>query len=217
MKTEVYSMENKRVGEIELPDGIFGMRWNPSLVEQVVLAERANRRRPWAHAKGRSEVRGGGRKPWQQKGTGRARHGSIRSPLWVGGGKAHGPNKERTYEQKINKKMKRLALFSILSEKLRQGEVKVFDSFRIEQPKTKILAQAFQKLITQSKKERAYNVLVIPRPDEKFLYRAGSNLPKTKVISPLSLNTYDLLAHKNIFIDQNAVLAIKEHYTVKKS
>src|SRR6202007_528340 len=105
MKSPVYNIKNETVGEIDLPDSVFGAKWNPILVKQVGLAMMANARRPWAHAKGRSEVRGGGRKPWRQKGTGRARHGSIRSPLWSGGGKAHGPVKTRDFSQKINKKM----------------------------------------------------------------------------------------------------------------
>src|SRR5882724_1844322 len=111
MKTDLYNLKNEVVGSVELPEEVFGARWNGSLVEQALIAQQANKRRPWAHAKTRAEVRGGGRKPWKQKGTGRARHGSTRSPLWVGGGKAHGPSKDRNYAQKINKKMKRLALF----------------------------------------------------------------------------------------------------------
>jgi len=118
MNADVYNLNNEKVGTVELPENVFGAKWSPVLVKQVVDAQRANARDPWAHAKGRGEVRGGGRKPWRQKGTGRARHGSIRSPLWIGGGKAHGPRKERDYSQKVNKKMRRLALFSALSRKM---------------------------------------------------------------------------------------------------
>src|SRR6185436_10884964 len=111
MNAAVFNIKNEKVSTVVLPDDLFGAPWRPALVQQVLLAQRANARRPWAHAKDRSEVRGGGKKPWRQKGTGRARHGSIRSPLWIGGGKAHGPRKDRDYSQKINKKMKRGALF----------------------------------------------------------------------------------------------------------
>ncbi len=99
MKAPVYNLKNEKVGEVDLPESVFGVRWNSILVAQVLRAQMANKRRPWAHAKTRAEVRGGGRKPWRQKGTGRARHGSTRSPLWVGGGKAHGPSKLRDYSQ----------------------------------------------------------------------------------------------------------------------
>ena len=108
MKIETYNVKGEKIGTAELPEGIFGVAWKPALVKQVYDGEMANKRRPWAHTKTRGEVRGGGRKPWRQKGTGRARHGSIRSPLWVGGGVTHGPRKERSYEVKINKKMRRI-------------------------------------------------------------------------------------------------------------
>src|SRR3989338_10813210 len=118
MKTDLYNMQNEKIGTVELPEAVFGVAWKPALVKQVVNAILANKRRPWAHAKTRAEVRGGGRKPWRQKGTGRARHGSTRSPIWSGGGKAHGPLSERDFSQKVNVKMRRVALFSVLSHKL---------------------------------------------------------------------------------------------------
>ncbi|MFH0712566.1 MAG: 50S ribosomal protein L4, partial [Candidatus Jorgensenbacteria bacterium] len=117
MKAEVYNKENKKVDTIELSDRVFGAKWNPALVHQVLVSESANRRKPYASTKDRSEVRGGGRKPWAQKGLGRARHGSIRSPIWVGGGVTHGPRPEKDYGKKINKKMKRTAIYSVLSKK----------------------------------------------------------------------------------------------------
>src|SRR5581483_12233223 len=126
MKTDLYNLRNEKVGTAELPDAVFGARWNAAVVKQVLDAQLANRRRPWAHTKDRSDVQGGGKKPWRQKGTGRARHGSIRSPLWVGGGVSHGPRNERDYSQKVNKKMKRAALFVALSRKMKDDEIKVF-------------------------------------------------------------------------------------------
>ena len=115
MKINIYNLKKEKAGEIELSDRIFGVKWNADLVHQALNTQLANRRQPWAHAKDRAEVSGGGKKPWKQKGTGRARHGSIRSPLWIGGGATFGPSKERNFAKKINIKMKRLAIFSVLS------------------------------------------------------------------------------------------------------
>ena len=137
MKAPVYNWEKKEVGSVELNDAIFSAKWNADLVHQIVVASQANKRHPWAHTKGRGEVRGGGIKPWKQKGTGRARHGSIRSPLWRGGGVSHGPTKERDFSQKINKKMFRTGLHSVLAKKLADGEMVFIDSFILKTLKTK--------------------------------------------------------------------------------
>jgi large subunit ribosomal protein L4 len=137
MKVDTYNIKGEKAGTTELPERIFGVKWNPVLVKQVYDGERANARRPWAHAKGRGEVRGGGRKPWRQKHLGRARHGSIRSPIWVGGGVTHGPLKERDYSVKINKKMRRGALLSLLSRKLKDKELVMLDKLSVSKLKTK--------------------------------------------------------------------------------
>ncbi|MBI4085535.1 MAG: 50S ribosomal protein L4 [Candidatus Liptonbacteria bacterium] len=213
MKTELYNWKNEKAGEIELPESVFGVPWKEALVAQALNAQLANLRRPWAHAKGRGEVRGGGKKPWRQKGTGRARHGSIRSPLWIGGGKAHGPTSERDYSQKINKKMKRLALLSILSKKLKDGEVRFFDTLEIEAAKTRVLAQLLKNLVKLKKNSRKYDVLFIPDAENKKIFRAAANLQKTEVLNPESLNVYEVLKHKNVFIDQKAVQSIEKHYS----
>jgi large subunit ribosomal protein L4 len=215
MNADVYNLKNEKVGTVELPEDVFGVKWNPVLVKQVVDAQRANARDPWAHAKGRGEVRGGGRKPWRQKGTGRARHGSIRSPLWVGGGKAHGPRKERDYSQKVNKKMKRTALFSALSRKTRDSEMKIFESFAIEAPKTKILASTLATLLNMKKKAKRYDVLLVDAATNKNLFRASANLQKAKAIDAASLNVVDILSHKNLFLEKGAVAAIEQHYKIR--
>jgi large subunit ribosomal protein L4 len=212
MKTKVYNLKNEVVGEIELPDKVFGVKWNPELVRQVLIAQLANARHPWAHAKTRAEVRGGGRKPWRQKGTGRARHGSIRSPIWRGGGKAHGPSKLRDYSQKINKKMKRLAIFSALSKKLKDKEMKIFESLNIEKPKTKILAETLGPILGMKKTDKKYDTLLVSGKENKNLGRASRNLPKAKAVPPESLNVYDLLNYKNVFMDKDAVEAVGRHY-----
>lgn len=214
MKTDVYNLKNEKVGNLELSDKVFGAKWKEELVRQVLAAQLANRRDPWAHAKGRGEVRGGGRKPWRQKGTGRARHGSTRSPIWIGGGKAHGPNKERDYSQKVNKKMRRLAILSVLSKKFKDGEIKFFEKLDVSEPKTRAISAPLRTILKLEKKSRKYNLLLIPQSDSRNIFRAAKNLQKTKVISPDSLNVYDLLNFKNIFMDSQSVESISKHYRI---
>jgi len=217
MKTELFSLENKVVGEIDIPDEVFGVAWNPNLVSQVLNAMMANQRTLSAHAKDRSEVSGGGRKPWRQKGTGRARHGSIRSPIWRGGGKAHGPTSERDYSQKINKKMRRLALFSILSKKMKDKDIKFFDKINITDGKTKLLAEILRNILGLNKRSKKYDLLIVSNGEKtENLLRSSVNLPKVFVSSPYSLNIHDLLSYRNVFIDQGAVEIIKGHYQLDK-
>ncbi len=197
MKTNIYNRQNEVVGEIELPDAIFARPWNPDLVHQILVAMAANRRQPLAHTKGRGEVRGGGKKPWRQKGTGRARHGSIRSPIWKGGGVTFGPTKEKIFAKKIPKKMRKAALYSALSQKLREGELKIIDTLRIEKPKTREL-----RWLPKS-------ALLVPAKDNKSIYRASANLQKVKALAADSLNTEDVLKYKNVLIEKEAVAAIK--------
>jgi large subunit ribosomal protein L4 len=214
MKADVYNLKNEVVGTVDLPSAVFGTKWNAALVQQVLEAQLANARSPWAHVKDRSEVRGGGKKPWRQKGTGRARHGSTRSPIWVGGGKAHGPRNDRDYSQKVNKKMKRVALFSVLSKKAKDGEIKVFESLMIETPKTKIAATALKNILSPKKGDKRFDVLLVSDNTNKNLFRATSNLQKTKAIEAGSLNVFDIINHKNLFMDKNAVETIEQHYKI---
>lgn len=205
MKTDIYNVKNEKVGQMELPDELFCAKWNPTVVAQVARAMQANIRRPWAHAKGRAEVRGGGRKPWRQKGTGRARHGSIRSPLWSGGGKAHGPNKERDYSQKINKKMKRAAFIALMSRKVHDKEFRVFDSLAIDEPKTKLVFLAMKGILNLGARAKKLDVLIVPGLENKNMYKATRNLVKAKATHPQSLSVMDLLSYKNIFVEKEAV------------
>lgn len=214
METVVYNLKNEKVGTMNLPDGIFGAKWNAVLVKQVLDAQQANARSPWAHTKDRSEVRGGGKKPWRQKGTGRARHASIRSPLWVGGGVSHGPRNERDYSEKVNKKMKRIAVFSVLSKKMKDGEVKVFEDFSIEAPKTKTLALTLRGLLAMKKYAKRYDVAFITNGNNENILRASSNLTKAKTLPADSLNVYDIMNHKNLFIEKAAVETIEKHYKI---
>ena len=197
MKLSVYDKTNKQVGEVEVSDAIFGRAWNPDLIHQIVVAMAANRRKPTAHTKQRDEVSGGGKKPWRQKGTGKARHGSIRSPLWKGGGVSFGPRNDRDYTQKINKKMVRAGVYVALSKKIADGECKVIDTLAIKEPRTRELAWV------------AKSTLLIPRVGNKDIFRASANIQKVKALDPQSLNVEDLLKFKNILIDREAVMFIK--------
>ncbi len=203
MKTQVYNLEGKEISEIELPEALFGADWNPDLVHQAVLAQAANRRLPWAHAKGRGEVSGGGRKPWKQKHTGRARQGSIRSPIWKGGGVSHGPVKERSYKVKLNKKMLRGAIASVLSKRLKDGEIKIVESFGNLSGKTKEFIKSISILTPR------LNALVIPNKENKLAYRASANIPNIKSLGATSLNVQDLLKYRQIIIEKNAVAEMR--------
>lgn len=146
MKTDIYNVQGKKAGSVELPENIFGLPWNNSLMYQVVTVMQANARTPVAHTKDRGDVRGGGKKPWQQKGTGRARHGSIRSPIWKGGGVTHGPRAEKVYARELPKKMRAKALFIALSKKFKDGELIFVDSFGLNAPKTADAKKALSAL-----------------------------------------------------------------------
>jgi len=207
MLAEVYNSVNEKIDRLELPSRIFGRRWNPDLVHQALQVQLANERESLAHTKGRGEVRGGGRKPWKQKHTGRARHGSVRSPIWKGGGVTHGPTKEKKYSLKINQKMRQAAIFSVLSKKLKDDEIRIIDALSLDKPKTKLVLGILKKFFDSRK-----SVLIIPEEGNKGVYRATANLPKVKSLDPRSLNVYDLLRHKYIFLEKNAVSTINNHY-----
>ena len=207
MKTEIYNQKGKSVGNLDLPDSIFGLAWNADLVHQVVTGMQANARTPVAHTKTRGEVRGGGKKPWRQKGTGRARHGSTRSPIWVGGGIAHGPRNDKIYAKKLSKKMKIKALFTVLSEKLRKGQIMFLEEITLKDIKTKEASvilkdlskiKGFEKIIG-GKKENTY--LTIPSKSE-VIKKSFANLPTLKVDEVRNINPVDLLSYKYIIISQ---------------
>lgn len=204
MKAEIYNLKGETTGEIDLKDEIFARPWNADLVHQVLLAQAANRRQPWAHTKNRGEVSGGGRKPWRQKHIGRARHGSIRSPLWIGGGVAHGPRNERVFAKKINGKMLRAAIAAVLSKRLADKEIKIVESLNLDAPKTKILIGNLKPFFAEKP-----NALLVPSPENKNIYKASRNVPKLKALDPKSLNVEDLLKYNQILIDKNALAHIK--------
>ena len=207
METQIYNQKGKSVGKFELPESIFGVPWNGDLVHQVVTAMQANARTPVAHTKDRSDVRGGGRKPWKQKGTGRARHGSSRSPIWVGGGVAHGPRNEKSYEQKINKKMKAKALYTVLSEKLRKGQIIFLEELNLKTIKTKDAVavikdlsslKGFEKMVGGKKP----NTFISVPAKGDTVKKSFANIQTVEVDEVRNMNPVDLLAYRYIIIAQ---------------
>ena len=207
MKVDLYNQKGEVIGQVELSDKIFGAKWNPVLVHQILVAMQSNQRKPIAHTKDRGEVSGGGRKPWRQKGTGRARHGSIRSPIWIGGGVTFGPTKERNYQKKINRKAKQQAIISALSKKLADGEVKVIDEIKIDQPKTKEMAKILSSFLNT--KKRNQGLIVLPSSDPSII-RATRNLSFAAATIADNLNLPDILKYKNIIFTKEAIEKLNE-------
>ena len=193
------------MGTVELSDRVFGAKWNAALVHQVVTAQMANARKPVAHTKDRSEVSGGGKKPWKQKHTGRARHGSSRSPLWSGGGITFGPRNDRDFSQKVNKKMKTGALWSVLSKKFTDGEIIFVDELKLTTHKTKAMVSLLGHF---SKKNES--VLIIPTSTNKGAFMAGRNIEHVGIVDASRLNLYECLAHKRILIEKGALDVIQK-------
>ena len=206
----IYNQEGKETGEMALPKEIFGLKANADLLAQAVRAQMANNRFSIAHAKDRSEVRGGGKKPWKQKGTGRARHASIRSPLWAGGGVTFGPRKERNFSVRINKKMKRQALLMVLSGKAKDGEIVILEDLKLTQPKTKEIATVIKNVAVGAKKELDRGAIIILPEKNEAVIRATRNLAKISTLGINSLNIVDLLSVKYLVMPKAAVEKIKE-------
>ena len=217
MKAETYNINGEKSGTAELPERIFGLDWKPALVKQVFEGEQANSRHPWAHSKTRGEVSGGGRKPWRQKGTGRARHGSTRSPLWVGGGVSHGPRAERDFSVKINKKMRRGALFSLLSKKFKDKELVLVDNFNLKETKTKEVFSVFKNLRDKAKVYRIGEKggrAIVALPQTSNISRASRNLPFVSSVEPRNLNVVSLLNNKYLVLDKSSIIELEKTYAV---
>jgi len=204
-KINVYNQKGEQAGEVDLNPTIFAAKINEQLMAQAVRVRMINARLGTAKTKGRGEVRGGGKKPWRQKGTGRARHGSIRSPLWVGGGHIH-PLRPRDFSLKMSRKMKRLALFSALTKKLAEGKIFILDKLTLPAVKTKQMAEILQKLPIAKKV-----LLVIPEKDEKIELSAR-NLPKKKTLEARLLNTYDVLNYESVVIIKDSLKVIEKTF-----
>ncbi len=202
-KVAVFNVQGQQVGEMALNDEIFGIEVNEAAIHDTVVMQLANRRQGTVATKTRGLVRGGGRKPWRQKGTGRARHGSIRSPLWVGGGTIFGPN-PRSYKYRIPKKVRRLALKSALSAKVGSGELVVLDNLALTQPKTREMVGILDNLKVTDKA-----LIVIPGKDVNVELSAR-NIPGVKTLSAGDLNVYDIVAHDRLVITKEAVAKVEE-------
>lgn len=216
MDAKVFSLEGKETGTVTLPATVFGVAWNADLVHEVVIGMQANAREGTAHTKDRSEVRGGGKKPWKQKGTGRARHGSRRSPIWVGGGVAHGPRSEKDYSVKINKKVRAKALACVLSKKLADQEVLFVDSLTFAEPKTKdakaivsALAKGADKATLATKRKNAAVVILGTR--NLATEKSFRNFGNIEVVQAKDVNPVDLLTYKFVVVaDASSSIEILE-------
>lgn len=193
INASVYTQKGTSAGTVTLPGAVFGLAWNADLVHQVITGIQANKRAGTAHTKDRGEVSGGGKKPWKQKGTGRARHGSTRSPIWVGGGTTFGPRNDKDYSQKINKKMRVKALFTVLSKRFAENQILFVDSLSLDEIKTKDAASVlstlsgvagFEKLTT---KKKTGVLLVLPETND-VLEKSFANMPGVTVTTALNLN-----------------------------
>ncbi len=206
MQAKIYNQKGEVSGNIALPAKVFAAKWRADLVHQVVEGMRSNKRAGTADTKGRGEVRGGGKKPWKQKGTGRARHGSSRSPIWVGGGVTHGPLAEKNYKRKISKKMRAQALFSVLSKKMKDGEIIFVDSFEISPIKTKSGVVVMNNLVKAlgwktlgiSGKKRALMALYGRNEKAEKSFR---NIPALELSFVKNLNPLDVLNYKYLLIE----------------
>ncbi|GAX89320.1 50S ribosomal protein L4 [Effusibacillus lacus] len=202
-KVPVLNMEGKQVGEIDLADSIFGIEPNKHVLHEAVVMQLASLRRGTHDVKNRSEVRGGGRKPWRQKGTGRARQGSIRAPQWVGGGTVFGPT-PRSYAYKLPKKVRRLALKSALSTKVLGNSIIVLDSLNFDAPKTKEMVRVLANV------KAAKKALVVGLETNTNAELSARNIPGVKFVTATGINVYDLLNHESLVITKDAVAKVEE-------
>ncbi|MGC8651248.1 MAG: 50S ribosomal protein L4 [Minisyncoccia bacterium] len=208
MKITIYNQKGETIEEREIPKEIFGLSLNKDLIYQVYTSFLSNQRKPIAFTKDRSEVRGGGKKPWAQKGTGRARHGSIRSPIWKGGGATFGPRqKEENFTRKINKKMKEASVKMVLSQKIKDQEIKVIDKFDIKEIKTKEIDNILKNLFQKDAQKR---ILVLLNPQEQALKRAFRNLPKVETTNVSDVNILHLLNNKFVLFSQETLTYLEK-------
>ena len=204
-KVDVYNIEGKKVSDIELADSVFGIEPNENIVHSVLKNYLANQRQGTQSTKTRAEVSGGGKKPWRQKGTGRARQGSTRAPQWIKGGVALGP-KPRSYRYTVNKKEKRLAIKSVLSSKVLEKELTVVDKLELKEIKTKSMVNALAALKVEGK-----TLIILPENDKNVVMSAR-NIKDVKTISANNINVFDLLKYSNLILPVDTVKKLEEVY-----
>ncbi len=228
MKITIRNQQGEKLKETLLPKKIFEVEANNDLIHQVVVSQMANRRKSIAHTKDRSEVRGGGKKPWRQKGLGKARHGSIRSPIWIGGGVTFGPRKEKIFKKIIPIKMRRLALFMALSAKVKNNLLIILDDLEISEPKTKLIVEILDKI--PSKKEsslitskarvkeagKASYLIALPELNKNVIL-AAKNIPYVETIQARDLNCLDLMSFKYLIMPKTSIEVIEKTFLKKKA
>ncbi|KIO64587.1 50S ribosomal protein L4 [Caldifermentibacillus hisashii] len=202
-KVTVYNQAGSQVGEIELNDSVFGIEPNKHVMSEVIISLRASQRQGTAKVKNRSEVRGGGRKPWRQKGTGRARQGSIRAPQWRGGGTVFGPV-PRSYAYKLPKKVRRLALKSALSTKVQENNIVILDQLTFEAPKTKEFVTVLKNLSVDTK------ALIVTGDTNENAVLSARNIPGVKVVSSNAVNVLDIIGHEKLIMTEDAARKVEE-------
>lgn len=202
-KVALYNQTGAQVGEIELADSVFGIEPNEAVLFDAIVMQQASQRQGTHDVKNRSEVAGGGRKPWKQKGTGRARQGSIRAPQWKGGGVVFGPT-PRKYGYKLNRKVRRLALKSALSSKVQNNELFVLDALNLAAPKTKDMAHVLNSLKVDRK------VLIVTSEYDQNIALSSRNIPGAKFVDAAGVNVLDLVAHDKVIVTKEAVAKVEE-------
>lgn len=206
IKVDVYNLEGKVTGDISLPKEVFGLESNNNLVHQVYVAQAANRRSGSSHTKTRSEKRGGGKKPWKQKGTGNARTGSIRNPIWKGGGTIFGPSKNMNFFKSVNTKMRKKALLIALSEKVKSEKIKVVESLNLSEKKTKVFAEMLKNMDLNK------SILVNFGKEEVGNYKAARNINKVNTMEVDQLNVFDLMNSEYLVLSKDSIKQIKDRY-----
>ncbi|MDD3190361.1 MAG: 50S ribosomal protein L4 [Candidatus Pacebacteria bacterium] len=206
MKIKVYNLEGQESGQMDLSERIFDVPVNEDLIHQVVVSQMANSRVAIADTKDRGEVSGGGKKPWKQKGTGRARHGSSRSPIWKGGGVTFGPTSDRNFSKKVNKKMKAKALFMILTDKLKENKIMVFEKMELEKPSTKKMISFLDKMSVKSK------ALMALGEKDRNMIKSVNNISNVSTIAGDSVNVVDLMKNDILIVSKEGIKKIEETY-----
>jgi len=212
LKIKVYNQKAEELKDLSLDDKIFGVKANNELLNQAVVSQRANTRQVLAHTKDRSEVSGGGKKPWKQKGTGRARAGSNRSPIWIGGGVTFGPTKERNFKKKINQKMKQKALLMALSDKVATKSLLILDKLELTEYKTKAFDAVLSSLEKKVLKNERRNILVINAGSRNQIFYSGRNLTGVKIINQNNINLLDLLSHRYLLVTEDVIKTWEKKY-----
>ena len=207
MKFEIYNQQGKKSGDVSLPEEIFGVAINENLIHQVVTSQASNRRQNSAHSKDRGAVAGTGKKPWKQKGTGRARAGSVRSPLWRKGGITFGPSNERNYKMVIPTAMSRKALFMVLAGKAADNELIVIKDIKVEKPKTKEMVEMFKNLPVEKS-----SILLVVDKNDKTIIKSVANLNKVSVLEARNLNVLDILNSKYLVITESSIEVLKKTF-----